>query len=137
MRTYPTNSPEAAARIIALAMLADGYLSPSELAVLDRQHASRQLGIDDMQFDAVLHGLCEDLLADTRQSWADTCQIDSRALAQLMTEIENQDLRRRVLRLCISVVEADKQVTDGESVVINAAVEHWGLQRDRLPAGLQ
>jgi uncharacterized tellurite resistance protein B-like protein len=137
MRTYPTNSPEAAARIVALAMLADGYLSPSELAVLDRQQAHEQLGIAHDGIDAVLHAFCEDLLAETRQSWTDKCQIDQRTLAQLMSEIDDPALRRRVLHLCIAIVEADEQVTDGESVVINAAVEHWGLQRDRLQTGLQ
>jgi uncharacterized tellurite resistance protein B-like protein len=133
MRTYPTNSPEAATRIVALAMLADGYLSPSELAVLDRQQAN-ELGLDHDRIDAVLHAFCEDLLAETRQSWTDKCQIDQRTLAQLMSEIDDPDLRRRVLHLCIAIVEADQQVTDGESVVINAAVEHWGLQRDQLAA---
>ncbi|MEY4754847.1 MAG: hypothetical protein RJA44_2522, partial [Pseudomonadota bacterium] len=66
MRIYPTNSPEAATRIVALAMLADGYLSPSELAVLDRQRAHEQLGLGYDRIDAVLHGFCEDLLAETR-----------------------------------------------------------------------
>ena len=36
MRTYPTNSPQAAARVVALATLADGHLSRSELGALDR-----------------------------------------------------------------------------------------------------
>lgn len=133
MRTYPTNSPEAAARIVALAMLADGYLSPSELAVLDRQKAHLQLGLAHEEIDAVLHGFCEDLLAGTRQSWADNCQIDERTLAQLMSEVDDPELRRRVLQLCVSVVEADEQVTEGESIVISAAVEHWGMQLEMLP----
>ena len=35
MRTYPHNSPQAAARIVALAMLADGQLCVEEILVLD------------------------------------------------------------------------------------------------------
>ena len=31
MRTYPTNSPQAAGRIVALALLADGHLSKAEV----------------------------------------------------------------------------------------------------------
>ena len=36
MRTYPSNSPEAAARIVALAMLADGNVCHREMQALTR-----------------------------------------------------------------------------------------------------
>ena len=39
MRTYPNNSPQAAARIVGLAMLADGNVCKGELDVLDRHGA--------------------------------------------------------------------------------------------------
>jgi uncharacterized tellurite resistance protein B-like protein len=51
-------------------------------------------------------------------------------MAGLMAEIDDPVLRKKVLRLCIAVVEADGRVHGSESVVINAAVEHWGLHRD-------
>ncbi len=41
MRTYPTNSPEAAARIVALALLADGHLSLIEIDALERRPCRR------------------------------------------------------------------------------------------------
>ena len=37
-------------------------------------------------------------------------------------------LRERVLALCLEVAEADAVVTDGEALVLGAAVEQWGLQ---------
>ena len=36
MRTYPTNSPQSAARIVALTLVADGHVSPEELDALER-----------------------------------------------------------------------------------------------------
>ena len=45
MRTYQNNSPQAAARIVGLAMLADGNVCKAELDVLDRLGAHQQLGL--------------------------------------------------------------------------------------------
>ena len=49
-----------------------------------------------------------------------------------MAEIDDPELRRKALRLCVAVVEADGQVAEGESVVLAAAVEHWGPHREML-----
>ena len=46
MRHYPPNSPHAAGRIVAMALLADGHLSRLELDVLDRMELHTQLGLD-------------------------------------------------------------------------------------------
>jgi len=136
MRTYPANSPQAAARIVALAMLSDGHLSKLELDVLDRLDVDRQLGLSRADLHRVVHGFCEDLLGATHLSWSDACRVDACTLAALMAEIDDPALRRRLLQLCVSVVEADHHVSDGESLMLVAAVEHWGLAPTLLqPAG--
>ena len=70
MRTYPSNSPEAAARIVALTMLADGHVCRSEMRALDALHAGAQLQLTPEQLQAVLRGLSEDLLACAYPQWA-------------------------------------------------------------------
>lgn len=135
MRTYSRNSPQAAARIVALASLASlagGHLCQTELDVLDRLGAHRQLGLAHDELHAVMHGFCEDLLASSHTSWADACRVDPRTLDALMAEVDDPALRRTVLRLCIAVVEADENLADGESMVLMAAVEPWGLHREML-----
>jgi uncharacterized tellurite resistance protein B-like protein len=132
MRTYPTNSPQAAARIVALTLVADGHVSSTELAVLERVGAYRQLGITVAEMQTVLQDFCEDLLAGHRSTWTDACHIEPRTLAQLMAEIDDPALRMSVLRLCVAVAEADDHVADGESIVLVAAVENWGLHRQML-----
>jgi hypothetical protein len=62
-------------------------------------------------------------------SWSDACSIDQRTLAGLMAEIDDPELRLTVVQLCVAVAEADDHIADGESVVLVAAVEHWGMQR--------
>ena len=48
--------------------------------------------------------------------------------------IDDPALRLKLLRLCVSIVEADGHVAEGESIVLLAAVEHWGLHREMLKA---
>ena len=132
MRTYPCNSPQAAARIVALTVLADRDISKAELELLDRLAVHEQLGLDRQELHAVLDSFCEDLLSSEQLQWSDTCPVDERTLAGLMGEIENPALRRKLLRLCIEIAEADTHVTDGEAIVLTAAVEHWGLHREML-----
>ena len=132
MRIYPCNSPQAAARIVALTVLADRDIGKTELDLLDRLAVHEQLGLDRLEFHAVLDSLCEDLLSSEQLQWADACPVDDRTLAGLMGEIEDPALRRRLLRLCIEIAEADTQVTDGEAIVLRVAVEQWGLHREML-----
>jgi hypothetical protein len=132
MRSYPHNSPKAAARIVALALIADGHLSQVELDALDHLAAHDMLGLTRVELHGVVHGLCEDLLIGARADWADACQVDERTLGQLMAEIDDPVLRSTVLRLCVAVVESDALVVDAESLVLVAAVEHWGLQQEML-----
>lgn len=132
MRTYPANSPEAAARIVALTMLADGHLSKAELDALERHGGYRQLGLEPEQLHDVLLALCEDLLHSANLAWVDACRIDLYTLGRLMDEIDDPALRRRVLALCVQVAEADAQVSDGESLMLTHAVENWCLQGQML-----
>jgi uncharacterized tellurite resistance protein B-like protein len=134
MRPYPTNSPEAAARIVTLALLADGHLDRAELDALEARQVHATLGLDRDAMQNVLLGLCEDLLSSMHLTWSEACRIDPRTLAQLMDEIDDPALQRTVLGLCVAVVEADDHVADGESVLLVAAVEHWGLQREMFAA---
>lgn len=134
MRHYPLNSPQAATRIVVLAVLADGNLCRSELAVLERLNAAQQLGLPLVEVHDVIQSVCEDLLGTVHQSWAHACRVDERTLAALMADVDEPELQRRVLRLCLAVVAADGLVADGEAVVLRAAIERWGLHRDALEA---
>jgi hypothetical protein len=127
MRPYPSNSGQSAARIVALAMLADGHLSRQELQVLDQADTLERLGLDRDAWQQVLHDLCEDLQCKHHLSWAQACQVDVRSLTEVLDEITDPALRRHVLQLCRSVVESDGLVTEDEWVVMACAVDRWCL----------
>lgn len=130
MRSYPVNSPQAAARIVALTVVADGDIGDAEIKWLDRLAVHEQLGLPRHELHALLDTFCEDLLSSDQLKWADACPVDERTLADLMGEVQDPALRLKLLRLCVELAEVDAHVDDGESSVLIAAVEHWGLHRE-------
>lgn len=128
MRAYPVNSPKAAVRIVALAAIADGHICKSELDVLDKLNAPMLLGLERAEIHAVIHTLCEDLLASAAHTcWSDACRVDDVTLGELLSEIESPELRTTVMQLCVSVVGADEHVAEGETAIMAKAVTHWGI----------
>ncbi len=132
LRNYPSDSPEAAGRIVALALLCDGHPSHTELDRLEALAAPAQLGLTDAGWHAVLHDLCEDLLACADLAWAGHAPVDPALMSQLLADIGDPRLRATVLELCLAAAEADERITDGEEALLVAAVEQWGLQARML-----
>jgi hypothetical protein len=62
LRSYPRNSPQAAARIVALAPIANGRVKTVEIAALDALGALGRLGVTRPRWQAVIGELCADLL---------------------------------------------------------------------------
>jgi tellurite resistance protein len=135
MRCYPTDSPQAAARLVALAAMADGHLDRRELELLEELGVHRRLGLTLVEWHTVLHELCEDLLSCTRLTWGDACRVDPLTLQHLLREVYDPALRESVLALSLAVAEADQCVSDGEALVLAAAVEHWGLHHRMIDRG--
>ena len=125
---YPRNSPQASARIVALALISNGEIKPSELAELEAVHAHELLGLTRLEWHDVVHELCAELL------WSATpgtdCLIDSWMIERMLAAVDDVTLQRLVLRLCAAVINADRQVDEGESIVLRAAINHWGLHPD-------
>jgi len=130
MRHYPRNSPQAAARILALLAIADGHVSRPEIQALDRLRVPEQLGLDGPGWHDVLTVLCQDLLLTMDLTWADVCQIDERTLRQIFDDVDDPVLRWRILQIGTALVEADGDVTESEGRLLATAVDHWGLQHD-------
>lgn len=125
MRTYPLDSPQAAARVLAVAMLADGHLSSAELDTASRLDACAQLGLSPAELESVLHAFCHDLLATRCLANGSFCAIDEQTLSALLAEVQDPALRRLVIRLCTEVMNSDAHLADGEATVLAAALDQW------------
>jgi len=128
MRHYPANSPQAAARILALALLADGAIDPSELRSLNRKHILERLGLSENDFDAVIHALCEDLLLYAERNPCGQLEVGREALGQVLGEVTLRRLQRRVLQSVLDIVHADGRLSGGEALLVSLAVELWQFE---------
>lgn len=77
MRSYPTDSQHAAARLLAMALVADGNYSFTEL--LEAAHGE----------------------------WTGSARMDESSRQQLLDEVRDPALRARIVALCGAVVQAD------------------------------
>lgn len=126
MRSHPRNSPEAAARIVALVLIADGHVCRSELDALDQLQLERELGLPAGGFAQVVQTLCEDQLLSAYAGGPLAERIGEETLSGFMAEVDDPDLQRRVLRLACAAAVADRHLADAERVVLEAALRHWG-----------
>ena len=127
MRTYPRNSPAAAARIVALVLIADGNVSFSEFNALQQLDAAGQLGLQSGGMAPILQALCEDLLVNAYGAASMMSSIDEQSLAALMAEVDEPLLQRKVLTLALAAARADAHLADGEALVLEAACRHWRI----------
>ena len=114
MRTPACNSPEAAAHILALSLLADGQVSPSELNRLRQLDVDGRLGLPPGGFEEVLRQVSQ--RQDAQQ-----------ALLASMADVTDPGLRLIVLQLCGAAIDADAHVADEERRVLQQLADHWQL----------
>ena len=134
MRSYPLNSPEAAARIVSLVLISDGHVCSTEFDILKRLGAERELGLEPQLLPHIVHTLCEELMASGYETGSLMSNVDDSTLACLMAEISDPVLQRKVLRLSLAAARADGHLADGETLVVDAARRHWQLVDGEEPS---
>ncbi|CAN7474865.1 TerB family tellurite resistance protein [Acidovorax sp. LjRoot117] len=132
MRSYSHNSPEAAARIVALLLISDGNVSRQELEALYGQDIERQIGLAPGGFGQVLNTLCEDLLMVAHERRVLTGSIDQATLDAVMAEVTEPDLQHKVLYFADAAAMADSHVAAEEAWIMRAALTQWRVSK--LPA---
>lgn len=125
MRSYPIDSAQAAGRILALSMVADGSLAETEIAALDRSRILEHLDLDQAQFQCLMQELCDDLLATASHG---SVQLERDVIDSLLSEIQSPELRRKLLRAMWSVADADEWLADGEAVLLARASIVWAAE---------
>ncbi|AXS78975.1 TerB family tellurite resistance protein [Dechloromonas sp. HYN0024] len=127
MRKYTNNSPEAGARLVALALMADGAIDRSEILLLERQNVMARLGLDNEQFDAIYYEYCTDMLASAQRHASGRLELDKLAIKALLDEISDPVLQKKILRILLDIVHADHRLTAGEASLIALALERWDM----------
>ncbi len=123
MQSYPTNSPQAAARVLAMALVADGHYSMTELKAVDRLDIPRELGLSPDEFKSILDTFCQDLLATADGQWCAGVPADVRQ--QLLAEVQDPELRARLRQHCEAIMQADGHMAEGETELLDALAGAW------------
>jgi uncharacterized tellurite resistance protein B-like protein len=134
MRTYPTNSAQAVSRLLALTMIVDGHLAPSELKAMHASGMPTQAMLGEDEFDDVVRDLCEDLLASAARRSSHEVEIDSRLLDTLLGEVDDSALRLSLMKTMLDIVHADSVLDTRETILIERAFKAWSVPRRDLHA---
>ena len=129
MRHYPTNSPEAIGRVLAIAMMADGAVDSSELAALEKKEIINRIGLDPERFDRMFYEYYEDLLSSARRVPSGQLELDGATIGLLFDEIRDPELQKLALRSMLDIVNADSQLNGSEAVLVAQAFRHWQIER--------
>jgi hypothetical protein len=125
MRTYRTDSPEAAARLLAMALVADGHYAIAEIKALDRLDAPARLGLTPEAFKQVIDHFCEDLLLASHGEWLGSAAIDATTRRRLFAEVQSAALGAEVRSLCEAVMLCDGHLADGETALLDELARAW------------
>lgn len=125
MRHYETDSRPAAARLLALTVLADGGLDRNEVETLMAADLARRLGIGSVEFERILREYCDDLLASAHYLDGMRLKVADEVLDLLLEDIADPVLQQALLRTMQDIVSADGVETSAEVDVLARALEKW------------
>jgi hypothetical protein len=125
MRSYPRNSPQAAARIVALVLISDGHVCRSEYDTLNQLFGTRDVGLSPQDLPGIVQTLCEDLLMEGFDGRSLLTHVGDGLMASLMAEVDDAGLQGQVLRIAASVAHADGHLSEGETAMFDAVIRHW------------
>lgn len=126
LRAYAPNSPRAKARLIVLAMLADGNLDDIELETLSRRGMFAKLGIAREDFFQVFFDFCADV--ESLPNGEGDYLLQPIVLKQLFGEIDDAAERQSLLFHISDMIHSDGRLEEGEVVLLRQAVATWKLR---------
>lgn len=127
MRPYPADSPEAMARLVTIALIADDSVSRDEIDHLERDEILVRIGIDRGRFEAIYFEVHEDM-ADCGARMPDGRLIlDARTIECLLDDIRSPALQLTMVRTIQSIGHADRIMTGGETALLGMAMRRWSV----------
>jgi uncharacterized tellurite resistance protein B-like protein len=128
LRDYPTDSPMAQARLVALAMLADGRIDPKEIDALSETGLAR-LGLTQREFFQVLYDLCADLSRSPARSGSVCLSPEVQEI--LLNDIADPQARHQTLSMIFDVISSDGRLSEEELKLLRNAIETWQLRPEQ------
>lgn len=131
MRSYPSDSPQAVSRLLALTVISDGGGSPPEIAATYRLSILDYARIDEDVFDQVL----QELTADLPTTANGLVKVEAEMIDQCIGEIRHPELRLRVWEAMWELAYADNNVAYSEGILLQRAADVWGIELNANGSG--
>ena len=128
LRTYPVDSPRAKARLLVLALFADGRVDAAELDSLAKYQTFAELGISREDFFQVLYDFCADAAAlpEGKGSYL----VSPALLDTLFAGVGNVGERQKLVRLIFDLIRSDGHLAESEARLFWRALDTWRLRLD-------
>ncbi|MEI7968616.1 MAG: TerB family tellurite resistance protein [Betaproteobacteria bacterium] len=134
MKTYPRNSPEAMARVIAMAMITDAKLDDRELEIMDHLYLYEVLGLSRTEFSEVVRQYCDDLVGSPGAVPGRVDLMDRDRIDAVIDAIDDPQKRLQTAQMIANVAKADGHLHDAELALFRHVLERWDLSLDQLKA---
>jgi len=132
MRSYPTNSPEALARLVAMAILADGRLDNREVDWIKHNDTAALLGVDRDTLIQVLLDCCRDVINEAEQERV--FLLEDHRLARLADDLTDPALQKVALSAMLILAKSDGSVSEGEETLLRFLMSRWSIALEDLAA---
>ena len=132
MKTYPPNSPEAVARVIAMTMITDARLDDRELEVMDRLFLYDIMGLDREAFSAVVRTYCDDLVRHGGAEGGRIDLMDRERIDDIIGQVDDPERRLQTARMIATVAKADGHLHDAELALFRHVLTRWNLSLEDL-----
>ena len=129
MRSYRRNSPESAARIVSMVLLADCHVSRDEMEALKHHDIPHRLDLSHPHFMLVTQQLCDDLRTFAEIPWQGAQALPTASWHAMLDEIDDSGLRLILLDLCATLVECDHHIAVDEQTLVHSMADPWHLPR--------
>ena len=125
MRTYPQNSPEAQARIIALCLMADSDIDPSELDELELSLVYETLNISQENFLTVLEHYLDDMADEAAGGKINL--LDPERINPMLDEVSGRAERVNTLATALRICKSDNALNNAEIALFRHIMQQWQL----------
>lgn len=131
MRPYPSNSPQAIARLLAMFMITDGNMDPRELDLLENVNVYDLIGLPRKQFAQVLVDYCDDISDEAEQDGT-IHLLDMDRIEFMLSEVTDHNKRILTCVLAMDISKSDGTISDPEIVLLRHMMKEWNISLEDL-----
>lgn len=128
MRRYPRNSPEALARVLAMAITTDAAVDDLEIELCERMQLFRMIGVTRAGFAQVVQDYCRDLEAEA----GGRLNAGREVVEQVIADVDDPGKRLMVCAMMLSLCHADGRFDASELALMRHVLRRWNLTVEAL-----